>query len=57
MPIENNEPQDGNENRQSDTGWIQEQVIQKDVHDYWAKQHKREGHKTVHEQKQAANDL
>src|SRR5882724_4083048 len=57
MPIEHNEPQNGRGDCQTNAGWIQEQVIQENVHDYWSKQYQRKGHEPIHQQQRATQDL
>jgi len=55
--IEHDEPQDCYGDCQSDAGWIQEKVIQQNVHDYWSKQYQCEGHEPIYQQQRATQDL
>src|SRR5712692_9616840 len=57
MCIEDNQPQDCHNYCQRYTSWIQNNVIQNDVHNYWSKQHKTEGHEPIHKQQRTACDL
>ena len=57
MCIEDNQPQDCYNERQRRATRIQENVIQKYVHDYRSKQHKTEGHEPIHKQQRTACHL
>src|SRR6185436_19625276 len=57
MCIEDNQPQDCHDECQNYTSRVQEQVIQKNVHDYWSQQHKTEGHEAINKQQRTACDL
>jgi hypothetical protein len=57
MCIEDNQPQDCDYDRQTYPNWIQEQVIQKNVHYYWSQEHQAQGHEPIHKQQQTAGDL
>jgi len=57
MRIEDNQPQDCHDDRQRYTSWIQSNVIQNYVHNYWSKQHQTEGHKPIYKQQRTACDL
>ena len=57
MPIEDNQPQDHYDDCRRYSSWIQERVIQNDVHNYWSKQHKTQGHEPIHQQQRTACDL
>src|SRR6185503_3916222 len=57
MRIEDNQPQNCYNDCQRYAGWIQEHVIEQDVHNHWSKKHKAKRHIPVHKQQRATRDL
>src|SRR5229473_3775816 len=55
--IEDNQPQDCHDDGQRHTRWVQEHMIQKNVHNYRSQQQQTEWHEPIHQQQRTARDL